>query len=383
MTLPAIPGITFNCSAKHGYICVKPEGKVLPCCRWKDVAPPLDVFDTFENILDYYQNIIHTPSKTWPQSCYPCHRDVSNSRKCMMDNINEMVERTGNTIQTLEVAFDNICNMNCVMCNQQYSSRWDKLFRNNKEFLSSYSQHEYNSPPSIYDNVIRLLENSDISRLHTIKIMGGEPMYSKASLKFLEWFTDKDVSNIKLLFNTNATVFPNKYLDLFKKFKHVIPETSIDGINEINDWGRNSDTPFKKIQEVVGLWNEYARQNDNIELRNSTTLTLVNIEHLGALSEWLSNYDQFTFRTIGIASTDYISPLATSERFRQKLWKEQNALYDDMNLYRKYEVFLNGKQNKDYPIKQIINYIEWYDTLNKNKFKDISPKTWKALNDIL
>ena len=46
----------------------------------------------------------------------------------------------------------------------------------------------------------------------------------------------------------------------------------------------------------------------------------------------------------------------------------------------KYEVFLNGKQNKDYPIKQIINYIEWYDTLNDNKFKDISPKTWKALN---
>jgi len=175
MNIPPISGVTFNCSAKHGYICVKPGGKVLPCCRWKDFAPPLDMFDTFENILDYYQNIIHTPSETWPQGCSSCHRDVSNSRKCMMDTINETVERTGNTIQTLEVAFDNVCNMNCVMCDGQFSSRWDKLYKNNKEFLSKYLL-DYDSPPSIYDNIIRLLENSDISRLHTIKLMGGEPM---------------------------------------------------------------------------------------------------------------------------------------------------------------------------------------------------------------
>jgi len=384
MNMSPISGVTFNCSAKHGYICVKPEGKVLPCCRWKDFAPPLDMFESFENILDYYQNIIHTPSETWPEGCSSCHRDVSNSRRCMMDTINETVERTGNTIQTLEVAFDNVCNMNCVMCDSHFSSRWDKIYRNNKEFLNNYDIGKvFNNPPSIYDNIIRLLENSDISRLHTIKLMGGEPMYSKASLKFLEWFTNKDVSNIRLLFNTNATIFPTKYLDLFKRFKYVIPETSIDGVNEINDWGRNSDTPFKKIEEVVGLWNEYAKQNNNIELRNSTTLTLVNIEHLGTLSKWLSNYDQFAFRTIGIASTDYISPLATSRKFRQQLWQEQNILYDDMKLYRKHEVFLNGKQNKDYPTKNIIDYIEWYDTLNKNKFKDIAPKAWEAINNSL
>ena len=115
---------------------------------------------------------------------YPDDIQTDALRILTYDLTPEQSQLVSNTIQTLEVAFDNICNMNCVMCNQQYSSRWDKLFRNNKEFLSSYSQHEYNSPPSIYDNVIRLLENSDISRLHTIKIMGGEPMYSKASLKF-------------------------------------------------------------------------------------------------------------------------------------------------------------------------------------------------------
>ena len=373
----------FNCSAKHGYICVKPEGEVRPCCRWKGFSPPLDMFETFEDILDYYQKTIPTPSKTWPQGCISCYNDVSSSRKSEMEVLNEIIEQTGNTIQYLEVGFDNVCNMNCVMCSTQYSSRWDKLYKNNKEFLSKYIL-EYNSPPLIYDNIIRLLENSDISRLHTIKLMGGEPMYSKASLKFLEWFTNKDVSNIELKFTTNATIFPKKYLDLFKKFKRVTPKTSIDGINEVGEWGRNSDVPFKKIEEVVGLWNEYAKQNNNIELRNNTTITLVNIEHLGTLSKWLSNYDQFTIKQISIAAmNNYISPLVVSRKIRQLLWQEQNILYNDMKLYTRHETLLNAHQQQDYPVKNVIDYIEWYDTLNKNKFKDISPKIWKALNDIL
>jgi organic radical activating enzyme len=378
-----IPGVTFNCSAKHGYICVKPGGKVLPCCRWKDIAPPLDMFETFENILDYYQKIIHTPSKAWPKGCKACHLDVSSSRRCMMDVVNETVERTGNTIQYLEIGFDNVCNMNCVMCAAQHSSRWDKLVKDNKEFLSKYNFKEYNSPPSIYDNVMRLLESSDLSRLHTIKLMGGEPMYSKASLKFLEWFTNKDVSNIELFFSTNATIFPKKYLDLFKKFKRVIPKTSIDGINEIGEWGRNSDTPFKKIEEVVGLWNEYAKENNNIELRNLSTLTLVNIEHLGALSEWLKNYDQYVIRQMGLAQmNNYITPLALSRKDRQLLWQEQYILHDGMKLFENYETFLNAHQQEGYPVKKIIDYIEWYDTLNNNKFKDLSPKVWKIINNL-
>ena len=125
----------FNCSAKHGYICVKPEGEVRPCCRWKGFSPPLDMFETFEDILDYYQKTIPTPSKTWPQGCISCYNDVSSSRKSEMEVLNEIIEQTGNTIQYLEVGFDNVCIMNVVMCCTQYSSRWDKLYKNHQEFL--------------------------------------------------------------------------------------------------------------------------------------------------------------------------------------------------------------------------------------------------------
>ena len=78
MSLPAIPGIIFNCSAKHGYIGVKPEGEVRPCCRWKDLSPPLDMFETFEDILDYIQYERWYPSKCgemvdWMPSCGKCN----------------------------------------------------------------------------------------------------------------------------------------------------------------------------------------------------------------------------------------------------------------------------------------------------------------------
>ena len=381
--LPPIPGTTFNCSAKHGYLCIKPMGNVLPCCRWKDFEPPLDMFETFEDILDYYQRIIHTPSKVWPQGCSSCHRDASSSTWSMMNTINKTIERSGNTIQYLEIGFDNVCNMNCVMCSPQYSSRWDKIVKDNKEFLSKYNLKEYNSPPSIYDNIMRLLESSDLSRLNTIRIMGGEPMYSKASLKFLEWFMDKDVSNIELMFNTNATIFPTKFVDLFKRFKCVIPKTSIDSVYEIAEWGRNSPIPFKKIEEVVGSWNEYARQNNNVKLTCFSTITLANIEHLGALSEWLNNYDQYVIRQIGLVhANNYITPLALSRKNRQLLWQEQYTRYDDMKLFVNYETFLNAHQLEGYPVKNIIDYIEWWDTLNNNKFKDLSPKVWKAINNL-
>lgn len=384
--LPPIPGMTFNCSARHGYLCIKPRGHVLPCSRWKERGkkqPPLDMFETFEDILDYYQSIIHIPSEAWPNGCLLCHRDASCSRWSLMDTTNKTVERSGNTVQYLEIGFDNICNMNCVMCGAQYSSRWDKLVKDNKEFLSKYNLTEYNSPPSIYDNVMRLLESSDLSRLNTIRIMGGEPMYSKASLKFLEWFMDKDVSNIVLMFNTNATVFPTKLVDLFKRFKCIIPKTSIDGAHEIAEWGRNSPIPFKKIEEVVGSWNEYARQNNNVKLTCFSAIHLANIEHLGALSEWLNNYDQYVIRQMGLVQmNDYMTPLALSRKDRQLLWQEQYTRYDDMKLFINYETFLNAHQQKGYPVKNIIDYIEWWDTLNNNKFKDLSPKVWKIINNL-
>jgi len=52
--------------------------------------------------------------------------------------MNKFIVPTGNTIQSLEVGFDNICNMNCVMCNPQFSSRWNKIYKENKEFLDPY-----------------------------------------------------------------------------------------------------------------------------------------------------------------------------------------------------------------------------------------------------
>lgn len=383
MDLPPIPGRIFDCTAKHGYVTIKPNGTSKPCCRWEDYSPIVDNFENFEQILDHFQSVIRTPTAEWPIGCQACHRDTSFGRKCVIDGMNKFIVPTGNTIQSLEVGFDNICNMNCVMCNPQFSSRWNKIYKENKEFLDPYhdfSEYEIQSP--IYDNVIRLMENSDLSRLHTIRLMGGEPMYSKVTLKFLEWFTDRDVSNIKLKFNTNATVFPHKFTELFKKFKTVEPETSIDGVEEVNEWGRNGGT-WKEIQEVIKLWNEFARENSNIKMRNHTTITLANMEHLGRLSEWISQFDKYQVRRIGIAANQYISCLSTPKEFRQQLWNEQNVLFDDMDLYEKYEVFLGHEQKTTFETKRIIKYIEWFDTLNQVKFKDISPKAWKQLNEQL
>lgn len=134
----------------------------------------------------------------------------------------------------LEVAFDNTCNLKCMYCTPDISSKWMEEIKQhgsytgttynvgNIEWLAKIGkmpipQREENPYvdafwewwPELYQN------------LHTFRITGGEPLMSKNTWRILEEIKNNPRKDLVLAINTNMQV-PKELLDKFIYYYNAI-----------------------------------------------------------------------------------------------------------------------------------------------------------------
>ena len=150
-------------------------------------------------------------------------------------------------IQRIELSIDNVCNLACVTCHPGSSSRW---IAENKRM--------YNTSSSISKISDDLLYSLDWANIRYCVIYGGEPLYSKNTLKLLSWLIESGFSNdINLNFYTNGTISDPRVLSLFKNFKSVNIGVSIDGVGKRFEFIRwpavweDVRANFEKLTEIL------------------------------------------------------------------------------------------------------------------------------------
>lgn len=173
----------------------------------------------------------------------------------------------------LEVAFDNTCNLKCMYCTPDISSKWMEEIEQHGSYAGGHNSIEWIRhagkipiPNNQYNPYVEAFWNwwpTLVGDLRTFRITGGEPLLSKNTWRVFEDIIANPRPNLELAINSNFDV-PEQ---LFKKFLDTIPlllknvktlsvyssgEAYSEQCNYIR-YGMNYDRWLKNVREFLSI----------------------------------------------------------------------------------------------------------------------------------
>lgn len=288
------------CAQAWGGLDIDSRGTVRPCCEFGEILvdDQGQEFNVSKNTLHEILNSHHIKqlrsqmlAGERPKSCASCWREqdagnlntlrhVSN-QKISLDSTS--LSTDAESIQSMGIALGNVCNLKCRICGPWASSSWaaDEIKRIGKS-SSVWEQQllKQGAWPSKSDN----FWNELITFAHNLKevnLYGGEPFMSPGHLTILDALSNSDVS---VTYNTNGTVSPEKYIEIFKKIKKVNVYFSIDDVVSRFEYQRKN----AKWHQVVENINQF-RKIPNIHCAIHCTVSVFNALYL---CEIFKHFDQ-------------------------------------------------------------------------------------------
>jgi MoaA/NifB/PqqE/SkfB family radical SAM enzyme len=257
----------------------------------------------------------------------------------------------------------NGCNLSCVTCGPNSSSKWVSESKNYKKNNIIEVKKNWNMLDKEYEDIV---ENSIY--LQKIELFGGEPFYNKKNRQLLiEKIVDKGTSkDIILYFNTNGTHFDQTYVSfLAKNFKKIEIRVSIDGINEQFEYLRYG-AKYKNVIENCKKFNQIKKTDFEI----ICTVSPYNFLYLEEYDEEFKKYGWSVFYNL------------TSYPDRMMLFNIPDIVKKNIKLSSKFKDIENYINNKNYdPMhwQEFVNYTKLIDKNRALKMAEIFPKFYELV----
>ena len=279
--------------------CVRTDNTLKPCCRFQNPKDDTRIDITLDDLATSGISVMNDPNmKTLRENmlvgikspgCIKCYdQEGKNNAESLRTYINgrfsnvkkELLDNTFYKLQYIEMSIDNICNLQCKMCDSKFSTR---LALRDK-FLGEpvYKKLEPN---------FRKFDNTDLSELELVKVLGGEPFMSPNFVKFIDYMIQRaDPSKITIEIATNGTVVPGKSLiNKLNRFKLLDIHVSLDSFDKSNDYQRYGSSYLKIFDNAklfVTLFN-----NANISFH--TVVSLLTANNLGSTIDYLTGQHDY------------------------------------------------------------------------------------------
>lgn len=208
--------------------------------------------------------------------------NIDNLKKLGLDNPNPQ-------LKTLEISFDNVCNMACIYCNQTFSNKWDMDIKKHGPYIGIESEttDNYKKPKQyLNDQEINLYIDAFWrwwpilkQNLKWFRITGGEPLLNINTWKIIEDLSS-DQSNLQLMINTNLNHKPSiisRLIEYKKIYPNIMLFTSLESFGPHAEYARD------------GLDLELWKTNLKTLLENKTKIhimTTVNILSLDSITDF-------------------------------------------------------------------------------------------------
>jgi MoaA/NifB/PqqE/SkfB family radical SAM enzyme len=274
-----------------------------------------------------------------------------------------------------ELNLGNTCNLKCRTCAPYSSSQWVK------EQFDVYESKQWQGNFKAYANNMKKYhmtydDDSEfwidlIDNLETIRqfdFYGGEPFMSNKMWRILEICVEKGYAkNIELHYATNATHWPEKRIDLFKHFKHVNLNFSIDGIGDQFEFMRYPakwSEAFENMQKSKAL----QLQHHDIHISWCITISLLNIWSVPEiLEEHRNNFSNFGSYLNLVHWPNYFNLNIMPDDVKVKVIDRLESIpkYHDMMWYHHIPGVINFIRNGTY------NQQLWNEFLTKIKTHDM------------
>lgn len=298
---------------------VRPDGTILPCCKFIHNKE-------FGSITDQDPR----NSSTWTElrqqmlagnkinNCKTCYRDEASGVESLRQQSLKFYQPTDiepQPLKQLEVSFDNLCNLACVMCSEEFSTKWQtEKFTHRNLVAKGITAHGFD------------YTSWDLTKVTHLKIIGGEPMMSQE--KFIKLLRHFDLTHLEVAVTTNGTILPNTDLKtLLERCKSVSYKVSLDGVGDVNDWIR-WPSKFSMIENNINTLEQWWADT-TINLQFHTVIGIYNINHLQSLVDFVLNKPQWsiTWNWVTTPAWQSISVLIDKEDLRIQL-QELGSIYD-------------------------------------------------------
>ena len=231
------------------HLCVRPDETLKPCCRYQTKDDPVNVnLDALktngisEMNNDYLKNLRQDMLDGVKRlECTKCYIQEQNNELTDRASLRKFLNwrfspylkdnytNEFDSVRYIEMSLDNICNLQCKMCDSKFSSKLQLRDKFLEEDVFKKLEPSFDK----FDNV-------DLSNLVYIKLLGGEPFISPNFIKFLDYIENRsNPSEIQLEIATNGTIIPNnKIIDKLNKYKMLYINVSLDAYDKANDYQR-------------------------------------------------------------------------------------------------------------------------------------------------
>ena len=379
----------FPCNAPKGSIAVTvPDGYVKPCCAfqnqtddWKETS---NLFHTnsFDDILTSHHWNNYVPD----EHCISCiheeeHIGPHKLPISLREHWNLEISDDANKLEYLELALDFTCNMMCRMCGPRQSSKWnaspilkdlqkfstfDKIYYDKVQniFIENYNSGEnelYNKQTGLKEYSLKLmsnLTNTDLSNLKVVKLIGGEPLYSKKLPQFINLLKKQEHwRDIKIILISNGSIIPDEVL--FKGFRDIEIQVSIDAIGDLGSTIRMKQ-PWDKIDNNIRAMNDLY----NVTMLHAT-VSIMNINKMQDFLDYCHELDIEESMSM-LHGPNYLRLNIIPREFRMQ-WLTDN---DKVNTWL---MIPNHKDSKDQG-QLFLRSIPLLDSESEFNFRDINPE---------
>lgn len=304
-------------------------------------------------------------------------------------DVDELISSTSSNgsvddnIVSYDLRLGNLCNLKCVMCNPNSSSKWLE----DRDIIGKYENtgfSEYSLPHLKWPTTDELW-NYIHTNYRNIKLMhfaGGEPLLHKKHYNLLKFLVETNQSeHIFLKYNSNITVIPDQTCELWSKFKRVDIWSSIDGVGELNDYIRYPS----KWSEILKSLSMLDSTPDNVNIRINATISALNVEYMPELYNFIvgQNYKKigkghwYTGTHISpdlVYDPEHLSvkilPKSLKEKITDKLYAHLETV--DNEQYKsqlKYVInFMNSEDLYEQNYTTFLNYIDDLNRIRKNNY---------------
>jgi organic radical activating enzyme len=283
------------CSAFWNHTNIRGGNRVFPCCRYKTPVQTFDgdlgkvlYSDEYESLRSDSLNGIRN------SNCEKCYYEESLGKKSTRQWFNENYQGNSVELKYLEVGFDNICNLACDGCWEEWSSSWwVKKNPEGKVVEGILSTSDFVNIPETIEKIV---------------FLGGEPLITNRHRKFLQSFSD--LSHLTVEYFTNG-MFDLTQEDhkLLRKCKSVKFTVSVDGYRELNEEVRTGSE-----------WNKVEQFITNLEYEKvvHTTIHRNNWHGLSEIYNWIS-IKKYTWTTNVLTYPKHLDIINLDDSEKQKL----------------------------------------------------------------
>lgn len=376
---------------------VEKGGNVMPCCQYvSDTDTPysqmLKPGEGLQDLLsskvwqDTRNKLDNNESVSECRICFDQEKSGLISRRNWYNSIweKENIEPKKEVLQTMEIALDFTCNMMCKHCKPSQSSKWaqaktlidnlDNLYKNTTHY-SPYNDNK--SFPTFQQDIKQIISNTNFSELIMLRLVGGEPFYSKNFPYLMEKIKSSvNVNNFEFAVNTNGSIIPtDDIIDFFKSIKRTRIDISIDAIGELGECLRHGIS-WQVLHDNIMKWKDLSKEYPSIKLSIHPTISLMNVNRMQDIIDYCDEHDlPITFHQLD--SPSFLNhkqlPLLDRKKWMVKSSKQSTLTIEQLNRCITTGTVLYNHLNKG------ITALELLDSYQGTSFKTVNKEIWNIM----